>query len=243
MENYSDTIKINIPFKGMIGHRGCAGLETENTLKAFNEGGRRTYFGLECDIQSTKDKILIVSHDETLNRIGHVDMRINEHTFEEIEKISFIDKRTGLIDKDMHAPLFSDYLKVCKKYHKKAIVELKETLENSDIIEAIKEVKNEGMESEVIYISFYPGYLAKVRELCPKAHLQFLTQVYEPSILELCIAFHMGIDADYRVMTKEIIDVYHNNGLDVNVYTVNDVETAKKLIESGIDNITTNILE
>lgn len=238
-----DTIHISVPFKGMVGHRGCAGLQTENTLKAFEEGGKRTYCGLECDIQSTKDKILVISHDETLNRVGHVDLRINQHTYQEIEQVSFIDKETGLINPLMHAPLFSDYLKVCKKYHKIPVVELKETLENEDIIEAIKEVKEAGLIDRVIFISFYPGYLTKVREMLPKVEIELLSQVFTDGIFDLCVQFGFGIDADYHVMTSDIIKRYHDAGLKVNVYTVDHKEDAERLISYGIDFVTSNIVE
>ena len=51
------------------------------------------------------------------------------------------------------------------------------------------------------------------------------------------------IDALYTIMTEDIIKAYHKNNLKVNVYTVNDLETAEKLISWGIDYITSNVIE
>ena len=100
-----------------------------------------------------------------------------------------------------------------------------------------------GLDKKVVFISFFPGYLTKMRELMPEVEIEFLTSVYNDSILDMCVQFNFGIDADYRIMTKDIIDKYHKNNLKVNVYTENDPEDAKKLISYGIDYITSNILE
>ena len=44
-------------------------------------------------------------------------------------------------------------------------------------------------------------------------------------------------------MKKEYIDYFHKHKLEVNVYTVDDKKTCEKLIDDGIDFITSNILE
>lgn len=238
-----DTIKKDVSFSGMVGHRGCGGLQTENTLRAFNEGGRRSYVGLECDVHSTKDKIIVVSHDSSLLRVGGIDMKIPEHTFEELRAVRFPDLNTGKIEDDLFVPLLTEYLHVCKKYDKRPVIELKETLAEDDIEEVIKEVKESGLIDKVIFISFFPGYLTKVRRMLPEVEIEFLSQIYTPGILDFCSQFKFGIDAYYKVMTKEIIDGFHKAGLKVNVYTVDNKEDVERLASYGIDYITSNIVE
>ena len=50
-------------------------------------------------------------------------------------------------------------------------------------------------------------------------------------------------DIDYRLLTKEIVDAVHQAGAEVNCWTVNDPADGERLIEMGVDYITTNILE
>ena len=47
----------------------------------------------------------------------------------------------------------------------------------------------------------------------------------------------------YTAVTQELLTVMHENGIKVNVWTVNTLEEAEKLAEMGVDFITTNILE
>ena len=47
----------------------------------------------------------------------------------------------------------------------------------------------------------------------------------------------------HRGLTKEILDLCHENGIKVNVWTVDNKERAEELAAWGVDMITTNILE
>ncbi|MCR5741884.1 MAG: hypothetical protein K6G38_05470 [Gammaproteobacteria bacterium] len=238
-----DTIKLGLNFKGMVAHRGAALINTENTLKAFEFSSKRTYVGLECDVHPTKDDKIVISHDSNLRRVSNVDAYIPNYTYEELKQIKFIDINTGEVSDELYAPLLSDYLKVCKENNKVAVIELKETLREKDLYEIKRIVEEEGMIDNVVFISFFPGYLTKLRSLLPNTEMQFLTQIYTDSILDLCVQFNLGIDAYYPIMTKEIIDKYHKHNLKVNVYTVNELEVAQKLVSYGIDYITSNIIE
>src|SRR6266511_3945699 len=57
----------------VVGHRGAAGLEPENTLRAFRRGIELGVDYVECDVHLTRDGHLAVIHDETVDRTtdGH----------------------------------------------------------------------------------------------------------------------------------------------------------------------------
>ena len=238
-----ETIKVDPNFKGMVAHRGAALINTENTMRAFNFSARQSYLGMECDVHPTKDGQIVISHDSNLKRVSGVDFYIPDHTYEEIKAVKFIDINTGEVDEELYAPLLTEYLDVCKEFNKVAVIELKDTIKPENLPQIRDLVKEKGMEDKVIFISFFPGYLTKMRELMPNVEMEFLTYVFSDSILDMCIQFNLGIDADYHIMTKDIIDKYHKNNLKVNVYTENDKDDALKLISYGIDYITSNILE
>lgn len=238
-----DTIKIDVPFKGMVAHRGAAFINTENTMRAFTFASTRSYHGMECDIHPTKDGHIVICHDSNINRVSGIDAYIPNHTLKELYEMPFIDINTNKPDKDLHVFLLSDYLELCKKTNKVPVIELKETLKEEDVVKTVEIVKSFNLEDKAVFISFFPGYLTKIRQMLPNAEIEFLTQMYTDSILDLCIQFNFGIDADYHCMREDIIKKYHEHNLKVNVYTCNDPDIAKKLISWGIDYITTNILE
>lgn len=75
-------------YKWMYAHRGLHDNETdapENSLKAF-EKAVDAGFGIELDIQLTKDGIPVVFHDYTLQRICGAEGKVMDYTYEELQQ-------------------------------------------------------------------------------------------------------------------------------------------------------------
>ena len=53
----------------------------------------------------------------------------------------------------------------------------------------------------------------------------------------------LNLDINYKQLKSEIVDYLHLNGIKVNCWTCDKKEDAEKLIDIGVDFITTNILE
>ena len=75
------------PFQGRLyAHRGLHDNETnapENSLNAFQKAVDAGY-GIELDVQLTKDEIMVVCHDFDLKRICGADVKVRDLTFEEL---------------------------------------------------------------------------------------------------------------------------------------------------------------
>jgi len=89
MFNRADTA----PFKGVYyAHRGFhdnLSSAPENSMAAFKKAVALNY-GIELDVQLTKDKIPVVFHDYTLNRICGTTGRVCEHTYTELNKLRLL---------------------------------------------------------------------------------------------------------------------------------------------------------
>ena len=238
-----DTIKIRKKNTLLIAHRGLSGLEKENTAAAFIAACNRSYYGCECDIHPTKDGIYVICHDEDLARVGGVDIHIHDHTYQELlnyKLICDIDKEK----KDYFQIVkMSDYIKICKKYDKYCIIEYKENFTKDQVIEIIQEIKELDYLDKVVFISFYPNPLIYTREILPNQAMQFLIFEYRDEVYDLCKKYNLGLDSRWDLLTEDIISKWHDMGQVVNAWTVNDKKEAKRLIDLGIDYITTNILE
>ena len=91
--------------KRSYAHRGFHDNENgvpENSLVAFKEAVNRGY-GIEMDLQLTKDKKLVVFHDDDLLRAAKKELRIYEIDYEELKKIKIFDSSETV-------PLFSEVL-------------------------------------------------------------------------------------------------------------------------------------
>lgn len=238
-----NTVKIDKYFRGMIAHRGLSGIETENTINAFIAAGNRSYFGIECDIRASKDNKLIVTHDDTLLRLGLLNLYIPSFKYEELRKFTLVDRKTGNLSDNSIIPLLSDYLSICKTYQKMAIIECKDHLTNEQLDKVLVEIDTYYHRDSVAIISFHSQFLTYFRKKDPNLSLFYLVSEVNEEVIDFCEKNQVSLDADYKAVDETIIKRFHLMNLKVCVYTVDDKEVAEKLIKLGVDFITTNILE
>lgn len=98
----------------------------ENSIAAFERAAKRGY-GIELDVQLSKDGRVVVFHDDTLNRVCGVDARVDELTYDELSMLSLCGTKHTI-------PLFSDVLKTVRG-RSPLIVELKNGKHNTELCE------------------------------------------------------------------------------------------------------------
>ncbi len=238
-----NTVKIDKYFRGMIAHRGLSGIETENTINAFVAAANRSYFGIECDVYASRDNQLIITHDDTLLRLGMLNIYIPSYRYDEIRRFTLLDRKTGHLSDTLTIPLFKDYLEICHAYQKHAFVELKDNLSTSDIDNVIELIRKHHDLEKTSIISFNDKYLSYVRKALPDQSIYYLTGSVNESVFDICEKNRFNLDAEYQAVTEAGVKRLHLVGLKVCVYTVNDKDIAEKLIKIGVDFITTDILE
>ena len=226
----------------MIAHRGLSGLECENTNAAFVAAGLRSYYGIETDVHITADGKFIIIHDDDLKRIAKMNRRVEDMTFDELRAVRLTDL-DGVERGDLCLPSLDEYLRICKKYDKQAILELKNEMPKAKIWEIVEVVKKFGWFENTTFISFHYENLLAVREKYPIADVQFLTDKVKEKLLERMIADKIDADFAENCISKELVERLHTARRKVNVWTVDEIKAAKKLKEMGVDFITTNILE
>lgn len=240
-----DTIKINLDRVKMIAHRGLSGIERENTCPAFVAAGNRSYFGIETDVHKTADGKFVIIHNETLKEVslGKYDLNVELSDYREIEGIVLPDKDGSYARQDIRVPLLEEYVRICKKYEKKCVLELKNPFSEGDISKMIKEIDGLSYLDNMIFISFAFSNCLTLRKLLPEAKIQALSTNADNEYIEILIKNRFDMDILHTSVTVDVIKKMHDNGLEVNVWTCDDKEQALRLSEMGVDYITTNILE
>lgn len=149
--------KQKAPFKNRnFAHRGLHSRDRsvpENSLKAFELAAEAGY-GIELDVQLSKDGQVVVFHDDTLNRVCGVDARVDELTYAELRDLS-------LLDTEEKIPLFSDVLSVIRG-RGPLIVELKNGRSNKELCEKTCDMLRK-YNGEVCIESFNPMIVAWFR--------------------------------------------------------------------------------
>jgi len=241
-----NTIKFNSKNVKVIAHRGLSKLEKENSCPAFVAAGNRSYFGIETDIHVTKDGQFVVMHDEDLSRVslGKYDINVEENDYSAVSSIVLPDIDGSTERQDIRIPLLRDYISICKKYDKISILETKNRFLVDDLKKVINTLYAFDYLNSVVFISFDLENCINLRNLLPDAKIQFLTsREITDEIINVLVDNKLDLDVKYIRLTKDIVDKLHFLGIEVNCWTCDDKDEAEKLVDMGVDYITTNILE
>lgn len=238
-----NTVKINRQDCRMVAHRGCSGLERENTNAAFVAAGNRSYYGIETDIHATLDGEYILYHDDRTGRICIDNMEVEKTTFATLRSLLLTDKDGTKGRSDLRMPTLEEYIGICKKYEKIAVLELKNAFTREQIYEICEKIEALDYMEGVIFISFKYDNLVLLREKYPTQAAQFLTKEYTENLIDRLKAYNLDLDIHYPALTEENIKALHDAGIVVNCWTVDDPAVAEQLVAWGVDYITSNILE
>lgn len=225
----------------LIAHRGLSGIECENTLPAFVAAANRSYFGIECDIRPTREGRYVICHDATTGRVCERDIPVGESDAKSLRSLRM--RTGGQFTDSVRIPYLHEYLFVCARYEKVAVVELKDWLDGEHIANIVHICGQLYDLEKVIFISFCFENLIGVRKINPRQRVQFLCERFTDGLLQQLKKHGFDLDIGYGAITRELISDMHGQGIAVNCWTCDDRSVAERLIDWGVDYITTNILE
>jgi len=253
-----DTIKINKRQTQLIAHAGH-GLEMANTCAGFIAAGNRSYAGIETDLQITADMQVVTMHNPSSAGVSPVVISIPDSTLEEVQNLPVYDHpffygientdmevRKGSTRPDLRIASLEEYIRLCKKYGKIAVPELKGEMTPQAIAVIVDKIRALDYLENTIFISFCWENLVEIRRLVPGQTVQFLTGENHPFTDEfLDRVAENGFDLDIHIFTttREVIERIHARGIKVNVWTIDWPDRAEQVAAWGADYITTNILE
>ncbi len=240
-----DTLHLQAPKPRMIAHRGLSGIELENTCSAFVAAGNRSYFGIETDVHVTADGQFIIIHDDSTKRVALDDLTVENSTYETLRSLRLCDKDGKRGRKDLLLPSLAEYIQICKKYEKISVLELKNHMQPKDIDGIIAVIEAENWLEKTIFISFDLPNMIYIREKLPQQKAQYLVDKNADwdAVMDALNRYHLDLDAHYCFITEERLKALHAAGKEVNVWTVDHLEDARRLSDWGIDYITSNIVE
>ena len=238
-----DTIKIEKKNTLMVAHRGVSGLEKENTLAAFIAAGNRSYYGVETDVHRTADGKYVVIHDSDTAGVSPLHVEIEKSAYDTIRGVMLndIDGTSGRTD--LRVPSLEEYIKVCKRYGKYCILELKGAHADEDITNIIGIINEQDYLDHVIFISFSLQNLINLRKQLPDQPAQWLTGDWKEEYKSYLVDNNLDLDIWYGSLTEETYAWLRSLGKKVNVWACDDPAAAAKYVEMGVDYITSNILE
>jgi glycerophosphoryl diester phosphodiesterase len=233
-----------LPIPSIIAHRGSSAHAPENTIAAFELALEQGADAIELDAKLTADGEVVVIHDQTVNRttggVGKVrEMRLDQlRTLDagEYYDSTFIGEKIPTLGEVFEAVGHSLYINVELTNYA--------TLTDSLPEKVAELVKQHGMSEQVLFSSFNPLALSKIRSLVPEAPLGLLAMpgiagAWAFSPLSNLIHHH-ALHPEKSSVTPSRVASLHNKGKKIFVYTVNDSQTMRDLYSWKVDGIITD---
>ncbi|MDR0849306.1 MAG: glycerophosphodiester phosphodiesterase [Propionibacteriaceae bacterium] len=224
-------------------HRGASGYAPENTLAAFSLAHDQLADGVELDVQLSADGELIVIHDETLDRTTSGHGWVKDHT---LDQIKTLDASLGNEQyPGEKVPTLGEVFDLLSGTSMLINVEIKDSVvDYPGIAEKVLDlVDDRDWEYRTVISSFNHMTLAHIRQVGSLVSTGVLFQdvLYEPwNYAHQLWATALHPPIEYVKAVDNLIAEAHNSLLEVNAWTVNEVEDIDAMLRQEVDGIITN---
>lgn len=214
-----------------IGHRGAKGHLAENTLESIQKALEIGVDAIEIDVHKCASGELWVIHDFTLDRTTDGSGEIAKRPAEVIKKLR--------IEGRYKIPLLTEVLDLIEG---KCMIniELKGLNTAEPVCKIVKDKIKSGswQYSDFIISSFQKNELFETRKLDSEIPIAVLSKASVPEAIELgkklkAVAIHPSLG----IITRDNTKLSQEAGFKVNVWTVNEREDIRRMIDFGVDGI------
>ncbi len=213
----------------VIGHRGIAGLEPENTLRSFHRAIELGVDYVECDVRLTADRRLVLLHDHSLDRTTNGRGPVAEMDFAQLRQL---DAGHG-----EHVPTLEELLDLIRG-RCKAHVELKAEGAEQPVLRLVKQ---KDMLDHVVLTSGDTDRLAKLRAMDRHVAIEHIFAEPPPDAVQRAAAVGaQRVSAFHKHLTRPFADAAHAAGLQVIAWPPNTVAEMDAAIALGADLICTD---
>lgn len=228
-----------------IAHRGASGDYPENTRLAFVRAIEARVDMIELDCQMTQDGHVVIFHDAGLKRTAGVNGAVKSKTLEQLKKLDIGRWRK-------------------KSYQGERILTLEEALVtvagDADLCVEIKSYADSvrGIELKILFTlshfdyldrtilsSFDYSCLARIRDLAPEAVIGLIvgSQTKEDTFAAARRLGAASIHVQKELASRRFLEQAWEDGLDVHIWTVNDVREMENFVSMGAQGLISDFPE
>ncbi len=224
----------------IVAHRGASKDAPENTLEAFCMAWLQNADAIEGDFRLTGDDQIVCMHDEDTLRTCGEKMIVSESAYSELSSLDASYQFDNIPSQSV--PLLSDVFKTVPD-NKAIYIEVKC---GPEIVPAlINAIINSNLGKEQISVIAFDDVVIKaLKSVAPNIKANLLYDVALPVDSSELLDRLKNTKADglgsNNMNSKELIDAVIQAGFEYHCWTVDDSKTAKKLLEWGVNSITTN---
>lgn len=223
-------------------HRGASGYMPENTIEAFRLAAQMGADGVELDVQLSKDGQLVVTHDETLKRVGGVEKNVRDLTLAELKSLDVSRPIPGTHPAQI--PTLAEVLEELRCTDLTVNIECKTGIWfypglEEKVVELIRDM---GMTERIWCSSFNHRSVLQVKALCPEVKTGFLLA----DVLADAAAYaeRYGVDAVhpalYQLQDERLLTRCREKKIAVHLWTVDDRTDMSRCFREKADAVITD---
>lgn len=224
----------------VIAHRGDHVEAPENTLAAYENAIKHEVDYVEIDLRTTKDSLLVIMHDATVDRMTNGKGKISSLTYAEVQQLKVWDK-TKDSSTTYAIPTFEDVLKTCKNK-----IHIYLDFKDASVLQSYNMIKQYGMEKQVIVYINSPLQYKEWRRVAPSMPLM----VSLPNNIKTADALNTFLaatpvallDGDYSDYTPEMVQAAATAGVPAwpDIQSPGEANNWDKALELGFKGLQTD---
>ncbi|CAA9407857.1 MAG: Glycerophosphoryl diester phosphodiesterase [uncultured Rubrobacteraceae bacterium] len=238
-------------------HRGAPLRAPENTLESFRLAARSGAGGLELDVHMTSDGRIVVIHDDSVDRTTHGTGLVRRMMLREVQSLDAGYRFTPdggatypYRSRGVRVPELGEVLREFPGH--KVNIDVKEEQPGVEAA-LLTTIAVANAKDHVLVVSEMPGVVERFRELSggrisTGASRREIGVFYRLSRLRMEFLLRPAYDAlqvpvEYggrKVVTPRFVEAAHNRGVRVDVWTIDDPQEMRRLLDLGVDVIMTN---
>jgi glycerophosphoryl diester phosphodiesterase len=218
----------------VIGHRGAAGLAPENTFAGFDLALALGVDGIETDVQKTKDGILVLFHDDLLDRTTNGVGVLQEASWQELRQLD-AGSWCGPRYAGEQIPLLIEAL---QRYGTRTWFDL-EIKQAAIEYEVLDMVEQSGLLERVTFTSQDFPTICNIKKKNPLARVGYLTADFSEEVLRRVVEVGMqDFCPRAEKITEPLVNLWRSLGLFIRACGVKNTDMMKKAIHAGVDGMT-----
>jgi glycerophosphoryl diester phosphodiesterase len=217
-------------------HRGSSTKAPENTLSALRLAIEDQAEFAEVDVQRTQDGVLVLFHDGDLQRVAGRAHRLSQMTLDELREVD-VGRWFSAAFRDERVPTLQQTIDLVRG-RMRLNLELKYNLPDPALVPGVVELlRQERCLDHCLITSMDYGAVTEVKRLEPRLRtgLILTAPAEDLDALEVDV---LSVPLDG--ITPELVRSAHGAGKQIHVWTVNQPEDMRRMIEWGVDNIITD---
>ena len=218
----------------VFAHRGASADAPENTLAAFQLALDEGADGIELDVMLSKDKQIVVIHDETIDRTTNGSGRVRDMTLEELLTFNAGDGQKIPTLAAVFEQLGGKFLinVELKNYH---------SLFDSLPLKVASLVRDYELSESVIISSFNPFNIPRFRKRLPEVTLGLLTQPRQARYDIWRLFRYDALHPHFSDVDEVLVAAMHACHCQINTWTPDDPDEIQRLASLGVDSVITNV--